>query len=356
VGVNSYVNALAFDTTNNCLYAGGGFTTAGGSSANYVAKYTAGANPPTTGTWSALGSGVGNVVNAMALYPSTNDLYVGGFFTTAGGSAANYIAMWDTSESSWSTLGTGVNAYVSSIAVMNTDIYAGGNFTTAGGTTVNYVAKWNGSSWSAMGGDTVGTNGIVYAMAVNGSDLYAGGAFTQVKGLASGYFARYGWTTAANVGSSSVSAVSTSTGNLQIIFTNPSFLYHMSFDTGGSTWGSATTLATGTISSPALSVKSSNDTLSATWIQSNTVYGKNATVGESSTAWDGTAQALYTVGTNTSLNAMYEMNGLSTPLLWLSGTDVKTGMLTSMNLDTTYSYGALYEDGGTFDPGTSQQV
>ncbi len=31
------------------------------------------------------------------------------------------------------------------------DVYAGGYFTTAGGSAATNIAKWNGSTWSALG-------------------------------------------------------------------------------------------------------------------------------------------------------------------------------------------------------------
>ena len=68
------------------------------------------------------------------------------------------------------------------------DLYAGGDFTTAGGSAANYIAKWNGSSWSALGS---GMNGCTCAaLAVSGSDLYAGGNFTTAGGKVSAYVAR----------------------------------------------------------------------------------------------------------------------------------------------------------------------
>src|ERR1035441_1381185 len=90
----------------------------------------------------------------------------GGWFTTAGGGAANYIAKWD--GSSWTALGSGMDDYVFALAVLGSDLYAGGFFTTAGGSVALGIAKWNGSSWTALGS---GMNSEVHALAISGNDL-----------------------------------------------------------------------------------------------------------------------------------------------------------------------------------------
>src|SRR6266702_3317320 len=158
------------------LYAGGFFTMAGGTAATNIAKWDG-------SSWSALGSGMDDGVSALAV--SGSDLYAGGGFTTAGGSAANYVAKWD--GNSWSALGSGMDGPVSALAVSGSDLYAGGYFTTAGGNAAAYIAKWDGPSWSALGS---GLDGPVYALVVSGSDLYAGGRFTTAGGKVSAFIAR----------------------------------------------------------------------------------------------------------------------------------------------------------------------
>jgi hypothetical protein len=176
--MNSVVRALAVSGSD--VYAGGKFTNAGGSAANSIAKWDG-------SSWSALGSGMNGLVSALAV--SGSNIYAGGDFTTAGGSPANYIAEWN--GSSWSALGSGMNSVVRALAVSGSDVYAGGYFTTAGGSPANHIAKWNGSSWSALGsGIGPGSYDHVSALALSGSSLYVGGDFTTAGEKVSAYIAR----------------------------------------------------------------------------------------------------------------------------------------------------------------------
>jgi hypothetical protein len=166
-GFSGYVAALA--VSSNTLYAGGWFLTAGGVSAKYIAQWNG-------SSWSALGTGMNNTVNALAVSGST--LYAGGSFTKASGVTARYVAQWN--GSSWSALGSGMSNSVNALAVSGNTLYAGGSFTNAGGVPVNYIAQWNGSSWSALGS---GMDGEVTALAVSGGILYAGGDFSMAGGV-----------------------------------------------------------------------------------------------------------------------------------------------------------------------------
>jgi hypothetical protein len=178
------VYALAVSGSD--LYAGGFFTTAGGTAANNIAKWN--------GTsWSPLGSGIAGTTYpyVYALAVSGSNLYVGGAFTTAGGTSANYIAKWN--GTNWSPLGSGVTRtgsppYVYALAVAGSNLYAGGAFLAAGSTPAYAIAKWDGSSWSALG---EGMNGFVYALAASGSDVYAGGDFTGAGGTSANYMVNH---------------------------------------------------------------------------------------------------------------------------------------------------------------------
>ncbi|MBW4497882.1 MAG: DUF4347 domain-containing protein, partial [Oscillatoria princeps RMCB-10] len=163
---------------NQDLYAGGWFTTAGGAGANHVAKWDG-------SSWSPLGSGVDNLVTSIAL--DGNNLYAAGWFTTAGGTPANGLAKWD--GSSWSPLGSGVENLVESIAVDDgSNLYATGWFGTAGGSAASHIAQWDGSSWSPLGS---GLDGVSNAQLLDGSDLYASGWFTTAGGVSANHVAKW---------------------------------------------------------------------------------------------------------------------------------------------------------------------
>ena len=191
-GVDNTVYALA--ESNSTLYVGGYFYAAGGIQVNGVAKYTSGT--PGTGTWSALGGGVDGYVRALAVVGS--DLYVGGNFTTAGCYTAgevtvNSIAKYATGTGIWSALtGSGVSpsSYVLSLSAVGSDLYVGGNFTTAGGTEINRIAKYDtvAHTWSGLG---AGVNDTVYAITAIGTNLYIGGTFTTAGGNTVNHIAEY---------------------------------------------------------------------------------------------------------------------------------------------------------------------
>jgi len=132
---NGVVRALVVRGSD--LYAGGGFSVAGRVSAAGIAKWNG-------NNWSALTGGV-NHTWALAL-SGTTDLYVGGFFNTAGPISAMNIAKW--SGLSWENLGSGTASAggagsVRALAASGTDLFVGGFFTLAGGKLSSSIALWH---------------------------------------------------------------------------------------------------------------------------------------------------------------------------------------------------------------------
>ncbi len=172
--------------------------------------------------WANLGNDVDSSLNSWvtALAVSGTDLYVGGWFTDAGGIAtADYIAKWN--GTNWSALGSNgagngsLNSYVDDLAISGTDLYVGGSFTDVNNngtvlTEADYLTKWNGTSWSAISSNGAGDGSLNYTVSVlvvSGADLYVGGFFSDVNnnGMvlpAADYVAKWNGTNWSALGSS----------------------------------------------------------------------------------------------------------------------------------------------------------
>src|SRR5207244_1526278 len=116
-GMNSTVSALAVSGSD--VYAGG----------DYIAKWNG-------STWTDLSSGIGGAIagtypSVSALAVSGSEVYAGGNFATAGGSAANYIAKWN--GSSWSALGSGMGGTERDVPALEAPAAKGGEVCAGGG-------------------------------------------------------------------------------------------------------------------------------------------------------------------------------------------------------------------------------
>ncbi len=175
------------------LVVGGNFSSAGGVAANKIALY----DPPSQ-TWTALSSGFNQPPYCFASLPN-GELVAGGQFTNAGGVPVTYISKWN--GTTWSPVGGAFNGFcVFDLHVAaNGDLIAGGNFTTIGALSANRVARWNGSTWSALG---TGLGGDVFAVTeLPNGDIVAGGAFTTAGGSPASRIARWNGSTWSAMGS-----------------------------------------------------------------------------------------------------------------------------------------------------------
>ena len=117
----------------------------------------------------------GEIFSIVFRYPqtggTTGDIFIGGNFTQvlgAGipGNIANNIVKFSLSDGAISVLTsngeTGTDGPVYTIAIDNSDnVYVGGGFTHAGGTSANRIAMWDGSTWNPL---KSGMNDDVYSI------------------------------------------------------------------------------------------------------------------------------------------------------------------------------------------------
>jgi hypothetical protein len=214
-GATSIFDTVVFDDGSGpALYVGGCFARGpGGVIANNIAKWDG-------VSWSALGDGVDVMVSALAVFdddgpgPNPPALYAGGPFQYAGGVLSRAIAKWD--GTSWSPLPVQLeppygDPVVDALAVFDDGsgpaLYVGGWFSAAGGVPLNHVAKWDGATWSALEGGMsmeCGYAGIlqthVHALTPfddgTGAALYVGGAFSQAGSICANFVAKWdasGW-------------------------------------------------------------------------------------------------------------------------------------------------------------------
>jgi hypothetical protein len=186
-GTNDQTDGVfAMTTYNGSLYAAGTFEQAGGGQAGNIARWDGSA-------WSPLGAGVadgGAFTYVAALCEYDGELYAGGAFQQAGGSAASNIARWD--GTTWFPLGSGISrsGKVQAMASYKGYLYVAGEFDTAGGLPCGSIARWDGSSWSQvpnllyleLNPAPQYINGIscydgLYSLLPSTSGLYIGGSY-----------------------------------------------------------------------------------------------------------------------------------------------------------------------------------
>ncbi len=207
-------------SSSSDVYAGGNFTVL------YVPYVSAGVAHWNGSSWSGLGGGTYNStyrsVNAVTVYGS--QVYIGGDFTTVTDStdhAVNYIAVWNTGTTTWSTLGGGMDASIYTLALDALGhVYAGGQFNHADGSSMGKISVWNGSFWHVVStSSTPGMDNDVSALYIQGNYLYAGGSFIVAGGYIANRVARWditnsGWLALGSSVNSAINALAVSGNTL----------------------------------------------------------------------------------------------------------------------------------------------
>ena len=182
------VFAMAVDTINNILYAGGDFDTINDTTpVGYVAKWDG-------TTWSSIPaidsiSGAfyfqyGNyyAVNAMIVYHEALYLPASVTYPAGGGQYFTfyYVIEYKGDSVKWLPV---LDGEVNCFTVYNDTLYIGGDFVEPDTVAFNHVAKWDGTNWQPVGaGFLLYSNpyaASVYSLGVSNGKLYAGGYFDQ---------------------------------------------------------------------------------------------------------------------------------------------------------------------------------
>ena len=194
-GLNGPAYALATfdDGSGTALYAGGGFTQAGSTSANHIVRWK-------NGAWSAVGSGLDADVYALCTFNDGSGLalYAAGAFASSGGAPLLHVAKWNGAR--WIAVGSGVDDSARAMKVWNdgsgSALYVGGDFKNAGSIPALGIARWKNAAWSDVGGGVdAPMNASVRAFAVldsgGASALYIGGSFVHAGGNPASNIARW---------------------------------------------------------------------------------------------------------------------------------------------------------------------
>ncbi|HPB24218.1 MAG TPA: T9SS type A sorting domain-containing protein [Bacteroidales bacterium] len=132
-------------------------------------------------------------VNGIIRY--NGDIFVTGFFNTAGNNIVNSIARWD--GTSWYNLSSGLKGTDGSqgggngLKVINNELYVFGGFDSVAGIAANSIGKYDGSNWSAVHNFPVIPTDIGAANRVNDIAFYNNEIFVcgNLNNLPTGTFA-----------------------------------------------------------------------------------------------------------------------------------------------------------------------
>lgn len=186
------VNALA--TYQGELYVGGEFSNVADLGTDNLIRWDGSA-------WNPLPLTLNSTVEALIVHDG--QLIAGGSFTElSDGSEANRVAAFD--GTSWSPLanflGNGVNSLVLSLASHSNKLYIGGFLTSAGGSPAEGLAVWDGAAFSSPAG---GPDGEPRAILAEDNSLLVGGVdFNPDIGTASSVlsaFSNGAWEDPANL-------------------------------------------------------------------------------------------------------------------------------------------------------------
>jgi hypothetical protein len=140
---SDWVSSLVFGPSGQ-LYVAGGFQTVGKVRVSGIARYD-GTN------WAGFGNGFPER-NVQSVAAVGTNVYVKGYFNRPASGIRN-LARWNGSD--WVSLGLGLDndgydPIISNLAAGKTNLFVSGYFKTAGGISVTNLARWDGDQWHSL--------------------------------------------------------------------------------------------------------------------------------------------------------------------------------------------------------------
>jgi len=195
---NSAVNDLLISNDTDTLFVGGSFTDIGGQSRANIAAIATRDGVALSDELPSIDDGV---VNALALNSDEAVLYAGGSFTAASSSTGSFtrsrLAAFNITDGTLLNWNPEANDDVYDLVVSNLDnlVYAVGTFTSIGGANRNYVASLrttvdtnNATGWAP---DPDAAITARQALASRGQIIFVGGGFEGISNTTSPSFAAY---------------------------------------------------------------------------------------------------------------------------------------------------------------------
>ncbi|WP_460842283.1 LamG-like jellyroll fold domain-containing protein, partial [Nocardioides marmoraquaticus] len=123
-------------------------------------------------------------VNDLAASPDGTKLVAGGTFTNVNGQSRNRVAVFNLPSGALSSINTGTDASVQSVAASNSAIYVGGIFSRLGSTARSRIGAFSSTSGTVTGFAVPVDNGRVHSIVVSpdASQVVLSGNFTSVGG------------------------------------------------------------------------------------------------------------------------------------------------------------------------------
>jgi hypothetical protein len=214
VGNNNVFAVQPANDGSTDYFMGGSFTTYNGTSVNGLVRITNGGG---INNAFSVGSGFlgGNMVQAVLPDPAkSGSVYVGGPFTSFQGSSTNFpyfvkLTSTGSLDSTFTGMTTGFNGPVYAIVAVGdgtNDIYVGGSFTTYNGVAAKQLVRLTSTGAVSATFTSLGFTGggpTVQALAIDGDGsgtVYVGGNFTKYNGVNAQYLIRLKGTGAADSG------------------------------------------------------------------------------------------------------------------------------------------------------------